>query len=242
VVERGADVRRLLVAPAALAAGRAIVEGDDHHYLFRVRRLPVGAALVVFDGEGAEADAVVESVDAARAVLAIGPAHREPPPSLHVTVIQALIKGERMDWCVQKLVEVGVDRIVVVATERVVVKLDEARAASRQARLAAIARDAARQARRAAVPPVELAGLDAAVAAPADLRLVCHPGGAPLRVHLAAPAASAAILVGPEGGLAPGEVDRAIATGFVAVSLGATVLRAETAGVAAVAALRIARE
>ncbi len=215
------------------------VRGDDHHYLFRVRRLTVGDAVTVFDGQGGEADAVVESIGAVEATLRVGPARREPAPALHLTVIQALIKGERMDWCIEKLVEVGVDRIVVVATERAVVKLDAARAASRLARLSTVAREAAKQARRAVVPAVELASLDEALAIPAALRLCCHPVAAgPLPVGTAA--ASAVILVGPEGGLAPGELDRASAAGFEAVSLGPTVLRAETAGPAAVAALKLA--
>lgn len=232
---------RVLVPAAAIAAGRAVVTGDDHHYLFRVRRLAPGAAVVVFDGAGQEADAIVEEIRAGDAVLRVGAARREPPPAPHLTVIQALIKGERMDWCVQKLVEVGVDRVVVVATERCVVRLDAARAASRQVRLAAIAREAAKQARRAAVPPVDLLGLDEALALPAELRVVGHPGAAPLGARLDAPAASVALLVGPEGGLAPGELERALAAGFEAVSLGPYILRAETAGVAAVAAFRIAR-
>ena len=234
---------RVLVDPAALASGRAVVTGDDHHYLFRVRRLAPGARLVAFDGEGGEADAEVASVAADHAVLALGAPRREPPPTLHLTVIQGLIKGERMDWCVQKLVEVGADRIVLVQTERAVVRLDGDRAASRQARLAAIAREAAKQSRRAAVPPVELVALDAALARPAGLRLVCHPAAAaPLRDHLATRERSVAILVGPEGGLAPGELERAATAGFEAVSLGRGVLRAETAGVAAVSAFRISRD
>lgn len=234
---------RVLVPAAVLATGRAVVSGDDHHYLFRVRRLAPGARLVVFDGEGGEADAEVETVEAAHAVLRLGPVRREPPSALHLTVIQGLIKGERMDWCVQKLVEVGADRIVLVATERSVVRLDGERAASRQARMAAIAREAAKQSHRAAVPAVELLELEAALAAPVDLRLVCHPAAVrPLRDHLATPARTVAILVGPEGGLAPGEVERAEAAGFEAVSLGRGILRAETAGVAAVSALRITRE
>ncbi|MCB9560418.1 MAG: 16S rRNA (uracil(1498)-N(3))-methyltransferase [Kofleriaceae bacterium] len=235
---------RLLVPAAALAAGRAEVSGDDHHYLFRVRRLAPGAAVVVFDGEGHEADAVVEAVEAARATLRIGPARVEPAPRPRLTVIQGLIKGERMDWCVQKLVEVGVDEIVVVATARAVVRLDAARAASRTARLQAIAREAAKQARRATVPTVTLApGGVAAAAAAADeeLKLLCHPGAAAsLGAHLGTAAASVVLLVGPEGGLAPEEVEAAASAGFEAVRLGATVLRAETAGVAAVAAFRIA--
>jgi 16S rRNA (uracil1498-N3)-methyltransferase len=234
---------RIQVPTAALASGRAVVTGDDHHYLFRVRRLAPGARLVVFDGEGGEADAEVEHVEAAQAVLRLGAPRREPAPGLHLTVVQGLIKGDRMDWCVQKLVEVGADRIVLVATERSVVKLDGERAASRQARMAAIAREAAKQSRRAAVPAVELLGLDAALAAPAELRLVCHPAAArPLREHLATAAASASILVGPEGGLAPGELERAAAAGYEAVSLGRGVLRAETAGVAAVSAFRISQD
>jgi len=233
---------RVLVDAAAIASGRAVVSGDDHHYLFRVRRLAVGARLVVFDGTGTEADAEVEQVDAATAVLRVGPARREPAPALRITVVQGLIKGERMDWCVQKLVEVGVDRIVLVATERSVVRLDAARAASRRDRLAAIAREAAKQSRRAAVPAVEVASLAEALAEPADLRLIGHPAAdRGLRDVLDRPAATAALLIGPEGGLAPGEIERALSTGFEAVRLGRTVLRAETAGVAAVAVLRLAR-
>jgi 16S rRNA (uracil1498-N3)-methyltransferase len=231
---------RLWVAPEALAGGRAEVTGDDHHYLFRVRRLPVGARITVFDGAGAEAEAEVVAVEADRAVLAIGAARREPAPALHVTVVQALIKGDRMDWCVQKLVEVGADRIVVVATDRAVVRLDADRAAARQTRLAAIAREAAKQSRRAAVPAVEVATLDDGLAIAAELRLLCLPGGRPLRELWAQPARSAVLLVGPEGGLSPAEIERAMAANFEAVSLGSTVLRAETAGVAAVAALKIA--
>jgi 16S rRNA (uracil1498-N3)-methyltransferase len=234
---------RVLVTAGDLAAGRAEITGDDHHHLFRVRRLAPGAQLLVFDGEGGEAEAVVEAVEATRAILRLGAPRREPQPALHVTVIQALVKGERMDWCVQKLVEVGVDRIVVVATERAVVRLDAARAITRRDRLSAIAREAARQARRAAIPAVDLVRFDDALGIAADLRIVCHPVAArPLRALLATPAATAALLIGPEGGLAPGEVDRATAAGFVPASLGPTILRAETAGVAAVAALRIARE
>jgi 16S rRNA (uracil1498-N3)-methyltransferase len=233
---------RLWVSPEALAAGRAEITGDDHHYLFRVRRLTVGARVVAFDGEGGEADGEVVEIAAARAVVRLEAVRREPAAALHITVVQALIKGDRMDWCVQKLVEVGVSRIVVVAAERSVVRLDPERAASRQARLTAIAREAAKQSRRAVIPPVELATFDDAVAAPADLRLVCLPAARPLRELWGTAARTASILVGPEGGLSPAEIDRALAAGYEAVSLGPTVLRAETAGLVAVSALRISGE
>jgi 16S rRNA (uracil1498-N3)-methyltransferase len=234
-------VIRVLVDPSALSAGRGEITGDDHHYLFRVRRLAPGAAIVVFDGVGAEADAVVDTIEATRATVRIGAARREPAPALAVTVIQALIKGDRMDWCIQKLVEVGVERVIAVATERAVVRLDAERAASRTERLATIAREAAKQCRRATVPAIEVATLADALARPADLRLIAQPHARPLREVWDTPAATATVLVGPEGGLSPAEVDRAIAAGFEPVSLGATVLRAETAGVVATAALLLAR-
>jgi 16S rRNA (uracil1498-N3)-methyltransferase len=232
---------RLLVPAAALASGRVEVRGDDHHYLFRVRRLPVGATVIVFDGEGAEADAVVERVDAERAELRVGAARREPAATPRLTVVQAVVKGDRMDWCVQKLVEVGVDRLVLVTTERCVVRLDAERAEARRARLQTIAAEAAKQARRATVPAVEWSTFDAALAGD-GLRLVCHPQSSrSLADHLGTSAAAVTFLVGPEGGLTPAELDRAAAAGFEAVALGPTVLRAETAGVAAVAAFRLAR-
>lgn len=230
---------RVLVPSASITAGRAEVTGDDHHYLFRVRRLAPGATLVVFDGDGVEADAEVVEVAAATATLRIGAARREPAATPAITVIQGLIKGERMDWCVQKLVEVGVDRVVLVGLERCVVKLDAARAAARRDRLAAIAREASRQARRASIPEVEVATLDDALAQPAELRLLCHPVADRELRDVVRPAASVAVLIGPEGGLAPGEIERAAAAGFEAASLGPRVLRAETAGVAVVAALRL---
>jgi 16S rRNA (uracil1498-N3)-methyltransferase len=232
---------RLLVPAEALARGSVEITGDDHHYLFRVRRLPIGATVIVFDGEGGEAEAVVEQVDAARARLRIGEARRETPATPELTVVQALVKGDRMDWCVQKLVEVGVDRLVLITTERCVVRLDAERAEARRARLQAIAREAAKQARRATVPAVEWSTMDAALAG-GGLRLVCHPSSPrSLAEYFGTTAPSVTLLIGPEGGLTPTEIDRAVAAGFEAVALGPTVLRAETAGVAAVAAFRLAR-
>jgi 16S rRNA (uracil1498-N3)-methyltransferase len=121
-----------------------------------------------------------------------------------------------------------------------VVKLDGERAAARQKRLQAVADAAARQCGRAEVPPVSmLLPLPAALAraAACEIHLVCHPVAT--AAPAAGPAASVAILVGPEGGLAPAELDRAMAAGYAPVSLGPYVLRAETAGPVAVAALRL---
>lgn len=236
---------RLWVSPAQLATGPLLVGGDDHAYLFRVRRLAVGDELVVFDGAGREARAVVGEVDGDRARLEVGAVGAVVRPAPHITVVQAVLKGERMDWCLEKLVEVGADELVVCETARGVVRLDEARRAKRLVRHQTIAREAARQSGRADVPPVRAAAsLDDALAdarvTAATVRLVGDPtAGTPLLAAACTPE-PLVLLIGPEGGLAPDELTRAAAAGFTGVSLGATILRAETAGPAAVFAIRAA--
>ncbi|MBK9036355.1 MAG: 16S rRNA (uracil(1498)-N(3))-methyltransferase [Myxococcales bacterium] len=231
---------RLLVAPARLAAGPLVVTGDNYAYLFRVRRLALGDVLVVFDGAGREAPAEVASVGPATATLTIGSVRTAPRPGPHVTVLQAVIKGERMDWCLEKLVEVGVDAIVPCTTARTVVRLDEQRRASRHERHRALAAAAARQCGRADLPDVAAAQplAQALAAVTAERRLVAHPGGTTLGpTH--ATGASVAVLIGPEGGLTDDELALAADRGFAAIALGPTILRAETAGLLAAAAIRL---
>lgn len=223
------------------AAGEVLVEGDEHHYLFRVRRLAVGDPVVVADATGREADARVLSVDAARARLSIlGTPRDAPRRAPRLTVLQGLIKGERMDWCVEKLAECGADEIVLIAAARSVVKLDAVRAEARRAKLDATARAAARQSQQPVTEvrgPFSLATALAEVSA--DVRLVCHPQARESPLRAPAHAREIAILVGPEGGLAPEELEAALGAGFAPVSLGVGVLRAETAGPVACAAIRL---
>ncbi len=238
---------RLWVAPSRLAAGRLTVDGDDHAYLFRVRRLAVGDAVLIFDGAGGEAPAVAIEVGATSAVLELEAPRAVLRPAPHVTVVQAVLKGERMDWCLEKLVEVGADAVVVAETERAVVRLDDERREKRLIRHRRIAQEAARQCGRADVPPVDAAtslaqALALAPVAGAGVKLVADPAAeGPLLRAVPPSAMTVALLIGPEGGLAADELVQAAAAGFVAVSLGETVLRAETAGAAAVFAVRAVR-
>lgn len=219
-----------------LAPGELIITGDEHHYLFRVRRLTIGDAIDVADADGRTARATVASIAADRAIVIVDEI-RAARPRPRITILQALIKGERMDWCVEKLGEVGADAIALVETSRAVVKLDGPRGEARRGRLEAIARAAARQSRQAVPDVLGPMTLAQALAIPADRKVVCHPGAddAPL----VPTGGSVAVLVGPEGGLSPAEIDQAIAAGFSPVSLGSGVLRAETAGVVACARLRM---
>lgn len=238
---------RLLVAPASLAAGTLAVTGDDHHYLFRVLRMRTGDPVTLFDGEGREAQAEVGAIGARTADLVVAAPTVAPVASApRLTVLLSIIKGDRMDVCLPKLVELGAGRVIPVLADRSVVKLDGDRAEKRRDRYRAQVRAAAQQCRSPLVPlvdPVSRLGEALARVAAADLKLVLWEDARALRLRAALPAEpppQVAVLVGPEGGLTEEEVERARLAGFVAVSLGPRILRAETAAISAAAILAYA--
>lgn len=234
---------RVLVDAAALRAGGELdVTGDEHTYLTRARRVVRGDAVEVFDGHGAVAAATVVLVDGARARLAIGEVRREAQRGPTVAALLPLIKGDRMDACLEKLVEVGVDEIVLYEATRAVVRLEPAKVADRLRRWQAVLLAGARQAGRAAPPtitaPVPLGAALASLPA-GGYRVVADPTASAPPRWPPAPVARVVVLTGPEGGLAPEELTAAQGAGFAAVSLGDLVLRADTAPVVAVAHLRL---
>jgi 16S rRNA (uracil1498-N3)-methyltransferase len=239
---------RLLVEPAELVPGDRTVRGDDYHYLFHVRRMRPGDRLVLFDGEGCEAEAEVKGVGARSASLDVGTRVAVPTArsGTSLTVILSLVKGERMDHCLTKLVELGVGRIVPLLSERSVVRLDGERAERRRDRYRAQVRAAVQQSRATQVPVVDpICSLDQALArtAQAELKLVFWEGATPVPLRSVLPErrpAEVAMLVGPEGGLSAAEVETARAAGFTAVGLGPRILRADTAAVAGAAILAYA--
>jgi len=189
---------------------------DDRHHLERVLRLRPGDELTVADGAGrwrrCRFGPVVE-VD--------GDVEVEPPPAPAITLAFALTKGERPEWTVQKLTEVGVDRIVPFVSDRSIVRWDEAKAGRHTERLRRVAREAAMQSRRAFLPVVEDVAAFADVVTRRGAALAA-PGGRPPDL------ARTCLLVGPEGGW----TDEELALAPARVALGPTVLRAETAAVA----------
>jgi 16S rRNA (uracil1498-N3)-methyltransferase len=197
---------------------------DDAHHLVRVLRLRDGEQLTASDGRGAWRGCTL----AGGALRATDEIVHEPLRS-PLTIAVSVPKGERLEWMVQKLTEVGVSRIVLVECARSVVRWDTERAAKQMARLGRVVREAAMQSRQ--VRLTELTGpvpYASVVAAP-DV-VVADPSGAAWR-------AAGTIVIGPEGGFAPEELAAAPAT----VSLGDSVLRVETAAlVAAVLARRSA--
>ena len=215
--------------------------GQAHH-VARVLRLAPGDALTLINGDGAEYDAVVVRIAGDAVTVKVGDARscaRESP--LEIVLGQALSSGERMDYTVQKAVELGVAAIHPLAAARSVVRLTGERAEKRVAHWQAVAVSACEQSGRNHVPPVapvtELAAWLERPAAGA-LRLLLSPAGATGLRDLPRPAASIVLLAGPEGGFTPEEEAAARHCGFAPVRLGPRVLRTETAAVAALAALQ----
>jgi 16S rRNA (uracil1498-N3)-methyltransferase len=228
---------RIFVPPASLIAGELRVTGDEHHYLAHVRRARTGEAVELVDGAGRRAHAVIARIETDATTLLVDAPEACPEELPRIRVLVPLIKGERMDSCLEKLVEVGADEIVVWPARRSVVRLEGERRNARLARYHATAQAAARQCGRAHVPPVQLAdSLTAALALlPPGLRAVLDPASdGPLPDG----GSDVTIVSGPEGGLAPDELDQLLAAGFVGAGLGPRILRADTAPVIAVALIR----
>jgi 16S rRNA (uracil1498-N3)-methyltransferase len=202
--------------------------GTDHHHLARVLRLGPGSDVTVGDGSGRwRPGRLTEGPD----VEPTGDVVADPRPDPPVTVAFALIKGVRPELTVQKLTEVGVDRIVPFVAERSVVRWDAAKADRQLARLAGIAREAAMQCRRTWLPRVEPVASFAEVAGRPGATLADIDGEPP---SLNRPT----VLVGPEGGWSTGE----LAAGLPRTRFGVHVFRAETASITAGALLVALRE
>ena len=206
-------------------AAPVLVDADRHH-LERVLRLRSGDLLSVTDGRGRWRWCRL----ADDGVVPAGDVRSEPDPSPALTVGFALVKGDRPELVVQKLTELGVDRIVPFAAERSVVRWDAAKAGRQAERLRRVAREAACQCRRVWWPEVlEVAAFDDVARLPGVAR--ADRDGDPPDL------ARSTILVGPEGGWSPSEREAVPAT----VGLGPTVLRAETASLAVASLLTALR-
>lgn len=234
-------MKRIHVPPDRIEDGLARAGDEARHHLLSVLRLAPGAEVEVFDGRGRVYEGRVrEDGD-----IALG-ASRELPPLPPVTLAQALVRGEKLDLVVQKATELGVSRVVPVAMERSVVKLDARRGEERAVRWRKIAAEAARQCGRADVPDVEpprsLSGfLAQARARGEDVAALWEGPGERLGSWLADHPGALALVVGPEGGIAPAELSLLRGAGAAPVSLGPRILRTETAGLAALAVVLHAR-
>jgi len=197
--------------------GSADLAADDRHHLTRVLRLRAGSPIVLCDGRGTWRPAALGDT-----VSWTGEAVHEAQPVPALSVSVALPKGDRADWMIQKITEIGIDHIILLETEFSVVRWNATKVPHHRERLSRIVRAAGAQSRRAWLP--ELTGpVPLAEAAALDGSVFAVPGGGPMGP------ACRNILIGPEGGWSPAELAGAAAT----VGLGPQVLRVETAALVA---------
>ena len=238
--------RRFHVRPDQVDGHRLRFDGAEARHMGRVLRLAAGDVVTAVDGAGQSYAVRLDTVTPSGATGTIVGAEPAAPESpLHVTLAQGIAKPDAMDVIIRAVTELGVARIAPLVTRRSVVRLAPGRAHDRVARWQRVATEAAKQCGRAVVPPVD-APVDLAAlvsTAPADaLRLCCwereRRGLGDVLASLTRPPVTAVVLIGPEGGLEDAEVATAAEGGFVAVGLGARILRAQTAGATVLAILQ----
>ena len=213
---------------------------DAANHVARALRLQHGDALTVFDGSGGEYHATILRIDRGHVdvkIVGFDAVERESP--FAVNLVQGIPESDKMDWIIQKAVELGVASIRPVICDRSVVRLAGERAARREAHWQRVAVAAVEQCGRNRVPqvlaPVPFQSWIAPGSADA-MRWMLAPGAAPLASQ-ARPGGPVELLVGPEGGFSERENDLALSAGFLALSLGPRVLRTETAPLAALATI-----
>ena len=210
---------------------QAVLKGDEARHLTRVLRAKIGDAVRLFNGRGSEWPAQVVQIGRDTVSLEIGAACVDSPSDFRLlTVAAALPKGDRQKWMVEKLTELGVGRLIPLATTRGVAEAT----AGAQARLERGVIEACKQCGRNTLMEVAAGHtLDQLLAAiPAGTYgLIAHPGGSPLKTGALRAATAVLALVGPEGGFTDDELVAADRSGLVRVSLGPHILRVETAAI-----------
>lgn len=235
-----APPRLFCATPLQPGASIDLPEAPAHH-VARVLRLGEGDALILFDGRGGQWHATISHIDKRGVRVALGQHHaREAESPLQLTLLQGIASADKMDWIIQKAVELGVTAIAPLLTERTVLKLSPERAEKRSLHWRNIIISACEQCGRNRLPelfPTETLSTRLARAG-AGLRLVLSPKAPTPLAALPEKLTAAEILIGPEGGLAERELQETLAAGFTPVSLGPRVLRTETAGLAALAVMQ----
>jgi 16S rRNA (uracil1498-N3)-methyltransferase len=232
-------IRAFVDAPLEIGATLTLPAAAARHITLVLRRR-VGDRLQLFNGKGGQFDAEITAVDRRAAhvrLLAFDAVDRESP--LRLTLAQCISKGDRMDYTLQKAVELGVSNLVPLLSARSVVKLDSERWDKKLDHWRGVVVAACEQSMRNRLPPVAAPlRLESWIATTCGAgRYVLAPGRAAGLADLP-PATEATLLVGPEGGLDSSEIAVAISSGFIPLSLGPRILRTETAGVAALAAMQ----
>jgi len=231
-----------LYVPVPLHSGANVtLDQNTANHAVRVLRLAVGAPLILFNGEGGEYEGLIDSINRHSVTITVGEFHDEGCESpLDITLVQGVSRGERMDYTLQKAVELGVTRIMPVLSERSVVKLAGERLQRRLHHWQGVVTSACEQCGRDRVPKVRdiVALKDWLPTTGKGLKLVLQHNAEHSLSAIDPTPGPITLLIGPEGGLSDAEIQGAVAAGFVPLRLGPRVLRTETAAVVALTALQ----
>jgi 16S rRNA (uracil1498-N3)-methyltransferase len=235
-------MHRFFAPPAQISSSRITLDPSESHHLLRVLRLGVGTRVRVFDGAGREYEC--EVVNAARGAVEVSILEAlttRVESSLRIVLAQALIKGDKFDWIIQKSTELGVARVAPLVTEHSDARRIEGRTGQRVNRWQRISLEALKQCRRRRVVEIgePISWLDYCPHDDSDLKLFfCEKGGIGIDSAVAdfsTSIESVSIAIGPECGWSDQEIKLAKERGFVPIHTGPRILRTETAAVVAVA-------
>jgi 16S rRNA (uracil1498-N3)-methyltransferase len=230
-----------IYCPQPLVPGEHTELGEEAaNHVARVLRLREGAPLILFNGQGGEFEASITAVGRREVRVEVGAHHsRECESPLQVTLVQAVSRGERMDYTIQKAVELGVTRIVPVRSARSVVNLDDSRRGRRLEHWRKVIAGACEQCGRNRLPELQdVQSLADWLARPNEGVALVLDHRAERKLGDIDPPRDVTLLIGPEGGLAPDEITAARAAGYQGLCLGPRVLRTETAAVTALSVLQ----
>lgn len=211
-----------------------------HNHCVRVLRLQLGDRLYLFNGDGLDVLAELSLVDKRKSEAKLcSTLDRKNESSLDLHIGQSISKGERMDWAIQKSVELGVKRVTPLFSERSEVRLNAERQAKRTRHWRQIAISACEQSYRSELPMIDepLRLKDWISSVSAEVKLVLHPGADPIHLSALNQPKTIALLIGPEGGFEQNEIELAVEHGFRPWLIGPRILRTETAPVAATSIL-----
>ena len=230
-----------------LYAEEMYIEGVDARHISKVLRMQPGDKLQIVSDDGVSAVAEITAIDSERvSVRCLEKLAESHEPRVKLVLAQGLAKGEKMDFIIQKAVEMGAYSVIPVAMEHSVVRLDGAKAAKKVERWQKIAESAAKQSKRDIVPQVQAVQSmgEMLASCTCQTKIIAYECEDRLSLKAALKAAEAAggisellLIIGPEGGISESELEQARQAGAVPVSLGRRILRAETAGLVAISAI-----
>ena len=243
----GSVMPRFFVEKESIFSDKIVIGGEDAKHISLSLRAKVGEKMTLCDGEGTDYECEISGITKNEVTFSVSEkVENSSEPDVCITLYQALVKSDKFDFIVQKCTELGVSRIVPVATDRCVSRPDDASLGKKIARWNKIAKEAAMQSGRGRVPVVEDAvSFDEALRRikDADCGFVCYEAQPHIPINEIYGKCGShheiAFLVGPEGGISDAEVRRTLEKDVLLASLGPRILRAETAPLCVMSALML---